>query len=71
MKVICSDSTMKNYGLTQWKVYDAQLTITNPKNGIPTKWYTVTCDDGQERKFSGIYFLTQEEWRERQINKLL
>ena len=56
MKVVCQDATMKLYGLTQWKVYDAELTPTmyDPNTFAPSKWYVVKCDDGMERKFTTI-----------------
>jgi hypothetical protein len=33
--------------------------------------YIVKCNDGKFRKVDGEYFITQEEWRERQLNQIL
>ena len=32
--------------------------------------YVVKCNDGNWRKVGGEYFITQEEWRERQLIEL-
>jgi hypothetical protein len=33
--------------------------------------YIVRCNDGKFRKVDGEYFLTEEDWRERQLNQIL
>jgi hypothetical protein len=33
--------------------------------------YIVKCNDGKFRKADGGHFLTEEEWRERQLNQIL
>jgi len=33
--------------------------------------YIVKCSDGKFRKVGGEYFLTKEEWREKQLNQIL
>ena len=33
--------------------------------------YIIKCIDGKFRKVGGDHFLTEEEWRERQLNQIL
>ena len=61
--------------------YEGELTPTMyaplfPKTGPQTLQpappaYIVKCIDGKFRKVDGEYFITQEEWRERQLNQIL
>ena len=54
--------------------YEGELTPTiyNPQTLQPAPpSYIVKCNDGKFRKVDGEYFLTEEEWRERQLNQIL
>jgi len=33
--------------------------------------YIVKCNDGKFRKVDGEYFITEEDWRERQLDQIL
>ncbi len=54
--------------------YEGELTPTmyDPQTLQPASpHYIVKCSDGKFRKAGAEYFLTEREWRERQLNKLL
>ena len=54
--------------------YEGELTPTmyDPQTFQPSSaHYIVKCSDGKFRKAGAEYFLTEQEWRERQLNKLL
>ena len=54
--------------------YEGELTPTiyNPQTLQPAPpAYIVKCSDGKFRKVGGEYFITQEQWRERQLNQIL
>ena len=60
--------------LTKGKVYEGDLTPTmyDPQTLQPAKpSYIVKCDDGKFRKFMTEHFLTLEEWRQTQLDKIL
>ena len=60
--------------LTKGKIYDGDFTPTvyDPQTLQPSKpSYIIKCDDGKYRKFMTEHFLTLEEWRNQQIDKLL
>ena len=60
--------------LTKGKVYEGDLTPTmyDPKTLQPTDpSYIVKCDDGKLRKFEAKHFITLEEWRQTQLDKIL
>lgn len=72
MKIVCIDNNLKRsgdlidpikLGLTIGKVYET--------SGGPAAQYTITCDDGVIRDYSVGRFVTLEEWREKQLNKIL
>jgi hypothetical protein len=46
-------------------IYDPQTLQPVPPS------YIIKCSDGNVRKVGGEYFITQEEWRERQLNQIL
>ena len=53
--------------------YEGELTPTiyDPQTLQPAPpAYIVKCSDGKFRKVGGEYFLTQEQWRERQLIEL-
>ena len=56
------------------KIYEADLIPIfydeHTLQPIPAS-YIVRCDDGYLRKVNAEYFITLEEWRENQLNKLL
>lgn len=63
------------FTINKW--YDGDLTpqkvqeIQNIFNPTTFKFfYVVKCNDGFIRKVDAEYFITQEEWRERQLNEL-
>ena len=54
--------------------YEGELTPTiyDPQTLQPASpHYIVKCSDGKFRKAGAEYFLTEQEWRERQLNKIL
>jgi len=54
--------------------YEGRLTPTiyDPQTLQPAApSYIIKCSDGNFRKVDADYFLTQEEWRERQLNQIL
>jgi hypothetical protein len=54
--------------------YEGELTPTiyDPQTLQPVPpAYIIKCSDGNFRKADGDHFLTQEEWRERQLNQIL
>ena len=54
--------------------YEGELTPTiyNTQTLQPAPpSYIVKCSDGKFRKVGGEYFLTKEEWREKQLNQIL
>jgi hypothetical protein len=54
--------------------YEGELTPTiyDPQTLQPSPpAYIIKCSDGKLRKAGGEYFLTQEQWRERQLNQIL
>jgi len=54
--------------------YEGELTPTmyDPQTLQPAPpAYIVKCSDGNVRKVDAGHFLTQEEWRERQLNQIL
>ena len=56
------------------KIYDGELTPTmyDPNTFQPAKpHYIIKCDDGKFRKFMAEHFITLEEWREKQLDKIL
>lgn len=56
------------------KIYEGDLTPTmyDPQTLQPVEpCYIVKCHDGKYRKFMTKHFLTLEEWRERQLDKIL
>jgi hypothetical protein len=60
--------------LVKGKIYDGELTPTmyDPNTFQPAKpHYIIKCDDGKFRKFMAEHFITLEEWREKQLEKLL
>lgn len=60
--------------LTLNKCYEGELTpiIYDPNTFQKTSpSYIVKCNDGKFRKVDTEYFITQEEWREQQLNKII
>lgn len=60
--------------LTKGKVYQGDLTPTmyDPNTLHPVDpSYVVKCDDGKLRKFEAKHFMVIEEWREKQLDKIL
>jgi hypothetical protein len=56
------------------KMYEGDFTPTvyDPQTLKPSKpSYIIKCDDGKYRKFMTEHFITLEEWREKQIDKIL
>ena len=65
--------TCDNY-LTKGKIYKGDLipTMYDPQTLEPAEpSYIIKCDDGKFRKFFASLFITIEEWRESQLNKIL
>lgn len=60
--------------LEKGKIYEAiskAPTIYDPQTLKPSEpFYIVKCDDGKYRKLMAEHFLTLEEWRESQLNKI-
>ena len=60
--------------LTLGETYDGDLTPTmyDPQTLQPsTPSYVVKCNDDKWRKVGGEYFITLEDWREQQLNKIV
>ena len=60
--------------LTLGEIYEGDLcpTMYDPQTLQPAPpSYVVKCNDDKWRKVGGEYFITLEEWREQQINKIL
>ena len=60
--------------LTVGKFYEATFTplLYNPITGDPfQESIIITCDDGYSRKFPLDYFITFEEYRDLQLEKIL
>ena len=57
--------------LTVGKCYEAATVIFGNLLYDPNRYYLITCDDGYTRKFPCDYFITLEEWRDLQLEKLL
>jgi len=60
--------------LEKGKIYEGDLTPTiyDPQTLKPSEpSYIIKCDDGKYRKFMTEHFLTLEEWREQQLDKIL
>ena len=58
---------------TVGKIYEGDFTPTeyDPHTfQVVPPHYVVRCDDGYLRKVPAEYFITLEEWRERQLNDL-
>lgn len=56
------------------EIYEGDLvpTMYDPQTLQPAPpSYVVRCNDGKFRKVGGEYFITLDEWREKQINKIL
>lgn len=56
------------------KCYDVELspTMYDPQTLVPSPpVYIVKCNDNNWRKVDTVYFITKEEWREQQINKII
>jgi hypothetical protein len=64
---------LANVYLEIGKIYEGDLTPTiyDPQTLKPSEpSYIIKCDDGKYRKFMAEHFLTLEEWRELQLNKI-
>jgi hypothetical protein len=56
----------------KWYEGEIMVTITNPMTLEPDPpSYVIKCDDSNFRRVEGDCFITQEEWREIQLNKLV
>jgi hypothetical protein len=63
-----------DFYLVKSKIYEGDLTPTmyDPQTLKPSEpSYIIKCDDGKYRKFMTEHFLTLEEWREQQLDKIL
>lgn len=59
------------FTINKWYEGDLTPTTYDPQTlqpAIPS--YIVKCNDGNYRKVGSGYFITKEEWRERQLNEL-
>lgn len=58
---------------SMWKEFNqSNLTIDKWYEGNSTpSYYIIKCDDGRIRKFLPALFITKEEWREQQLQKIL
>ena len=77
MKLYCKEDSLipfTLYNLTLGKWYNGELTPTmyDPQTLQPADpSYIVTCDDGKMRKVDAKHFITLEEWRGSQLDKVL
>ncbi len=58
------------FHLTKDKWYDAEFIYISLDQTKP-HFYQVKCDDGKLRKFIPNLFVTAEEWRDSQLQKLI
>jgi hypothetical protein len=66
MKVVCIDNkgiSRPDLPLTIGKVYET--------SGGPPAQYTIICDDGISRGVSTRRFISVEDWRDKQLDKIL
>lgn len=73
MKVVCIKefkSTNLMYELTYGKIYDT-ISITRGLSNYIKDEYKITCDRGFVEFYNKDLFVTLEEWRERQLDKIL
>ena len=63
MKVVCVDNISIENLLTIGKVYEGNLDKAT--------WFTVTDDKGKESEFYEWRFSTIQNWREKQLDKIL
>ena len=55
-----------------WYMCDLTPTMYDPNTYQPVEpSYIVKCDDNKLRKVEAKYFITLEDWRSRQIGKIL
>ena len=59
--------------LTVGKCYEATFTplLYDPNTFEAVRYYLITCDDGYTRKFPCDYYITLEDYRDLQLEKLL
>ena len=59
--------------LTVGKCYEAAFTplLYDPNTFEAVRFYIIYCDDGYARKFPMNYFITLEEYRDLQLEKIL
>jgi hypothetical protein len=63
-----------DFYLVKSKIYEGDFTPTtyDPQTLKQSEpYYIVKCDGGKYRKFMAKHFLTLEEWRDSQLNKIL
>jgi hypothetical protein len=72
MKVICADLTGEMYTgkIKIGKTYNVVHTETYLFNNLKQVILTIICDDGHVRRFREKHFLTLEEFRSKQLDKL-
>ena len=63
MQLICSDNRGLEDRLTIGKTYEGNLDKAT--------WFTVTDDKGKESEFYEWRFSTIQDWREKQLDKIL
>lgn len=74
MKLFLKENILSIEHLTPGRFYDGELTPTiyDPvtlQPALPS--YIIKCDDGMYRKLPSHIFMTPEEFREYQLNKIL
>ncbi len=65
--------TLHFEGLTVGKWYETELTpnIYDSMTFHVYRYYMIICDDGYSRRFPLDYFITLEEWRDSELQKIL
>lgn len=71
MKVVCIETEADGH-LVINKIYDAELThiMYDPVTFYPKQFLKIKCEDNVWRRFQKKLFISVDEWRERQLNKI-
>jgi hypothetical protein len=70
MEVICIDNEGVETGLTLYKKYEIEESFTQDKIDL-LKGFLVTNDIGSMGFYATNRFISIEEWRDKQLNKVI
>jgi hypothetical protein len=73
-KLVCienfKDSSLESE-LTYGKIYSPKAVASNYSQNFPSNYYFIINDNNTLEKYHSKYFVTIEEWRQNQLNKIL